>query len=297
MQLTAGSLRATDARSACQQLSSRRRQRQQHAGGARRAPLPPQASLFGDLFEFEKWAPRSSQAWRLGNGADLRRASAGEGEEEAAAQIGESDVEVLNQRLAEARRRGEGAAAAVAAAEAAAEEAAAARSSAEEEADAAPSFLRSTDEEVAASLADRISEVASALGTAGSSADSEDEGAALTGPLLRQLIETKWGKAYDLSFVRRDLPLGKTLICLNVMWTHLEQRSFPMSEEEYDEKLDLVAMYLNSWGQAERVEAFLRQPARPRKGMPSKPIVGTAISIQLDLEDAVINEFFAQGGA
>lgn len=119
----------------------------------------------------------------------------------------------------------------------------------------------------------------------------------LTGPLLRELMETKWGKAYDLSFVRRDLPLGKTLICLNVMWTHLEQRSFPMSEEEYDEKLDLVAMYLNSWGQAERVAAFLRQPARPRKGMPSKPIVGTAISIQLDLEDAIIDEFFAQGGA
>lgn len=27
----------------------------------------------------------------------------------------------------------------------------------------------------------------------------------------------------------QDLPLGKTLICLNVMWTHLEQRSFPMT--------------------------------------------------------------------
>lgn len=28
------------------------------------------------------------------------------------------------------------------------------------------------------------------------------------------------------------------------MWTHLEQRSFPMTEEEYDEKLDLMALYL-----------------------------------------------------
>lgn len=36
----------------------------------------------------------------------------------------------------------------------------------------------------------------------------------------------------------------------------------------------------SSWGQAERVASFLRQPARPRKGMPSKPIVGTAVSIQ-----------------
>lgn len=131
---------------------------------------------------------------------------AGEGEEEGAACMGDSDVEVLNQRLAEARRRGDGAAAAVAASEAAAPEAAASR--AEEEADAAPSFLRSTDEEFAASLAERISEVASALGSAGASADSGDDGeevddgASLTGPLLRELMETKWGKAYDLSFVR-----------------------------------------------------------------------------------------------
>ena len=29
-----------------------------------------------------------------------------------------------------------------------------------------------------------------------------------------------------------------------VMWTHLEQRSFPMTEEEYDEKMELVALYL-----------------------------------------------------
>lgn len=164
----------------------------------------------------------------------------------------------------------------------------------------------------------------------------------------------------------RPAPFHALTPAPQVMWTHLEQRSFPMSEEEYDEKLDLVAMYLkcaarstartarpsswhappavppalptarpaswhallavvacsalprcrppllvalghaygnvlraswpplclacantqppppacSSWGQAERVAAFLRQPARPRKGMPSKPIVGTAISIQ-----------------
>jgi hypothetical protein len=28
------------------------------------------------------------------------------------------------------------------------------------------------------------------------------------------------------------------------MWVHMEQRSFPMTEEEYDEKLDMVALYL-----------------------------------------------------
>ncbi|PRW56061.1 photosystem I reaction center subunit III [Chlorella sorokiniana] len=250
-----------------------------------------QAGLFGDLFDFESWAPKSSQAWRLGNGTGGRRQQ-GEG---GAGGLTEGDVEVLNRRLADARQQGGPAAVGAAAAAADAEAAVSDASDAEQQ----PSFLRSTDEEVSAALAQRIAEVASTKAPGGSSAassldeseeEAEDdsvEGAGLTGPLLRELLLNKWGKAYDLSFVRRDLPLGKTLICLNVMWTHLEQRSFPMTEEDYDEKLELVALYLNSWGQAERVESFLRQPARPRKGMPSKPIVGTAISIQLDLDDAV----------
>jgi hypothetical protein len=33
-------------------------------------------------------------------------------------------------------------------------------------------------------------------------------------------------------------------VALNVMWTHLEQQSFPMSEEEYDDKLDTIATYI-----------------------------------------------------
>lgn len=247
--------------------------------------MPTQAgSLFDgirDFLDFESWAPKSSQAWRLGNNlSELRRAKQGEN----AADITEKDVDVLNERLAAARGRGGGTTVA-------ASDAASSSSSATDE--TTPSFLQSTDDEVAAALAGRISQVASGA----TRVDPRDDRASLTGPLLRELMETKWGKAYDLSFVRRDLPLGKTLICLNVMWTHIEQRSFPMSEEEYEEKLDLVALYLNSWGQADRVESFLRQPPRPRKGMPSKPIMGTAISIQLDPDDAVIDEFFSQGGA
>lgn len=47
----------------------------------------------------------------------------------------------------------------------------------------------------------------------------------------------------DLSIVRRHIP-GKMLVALNVMWTHLGQQSFPMSEEEYMDKLDTIAYYL-----------------------------------------------------
>lgn len=124
---------------------------------------------------------------------------------------------MLNRRLADARQQG--GAAVVGAAAAAADAAAEAADSPEAEAEQQPSFLRSTDEEVSAALAQRIAEVASTKAPGGSAAGSLDEadgaadgpeGEALTGPLLRELILTKWGKAYDLSFVRR-VSVARTL--------------------------------------------------------------------------------------
>ena len=53
----------------------------------------------------------------------------------------------------------------------------------------------------------------------------------------------KYGKTYDLSIVRRQIA-GMNIVALNVMWTHLDQQSFPMSEEEYMDKLDTIAEYL-----------------------------------------------------
>lgn len=47
-----------------------------------------------------------------------------------------------------------------------------------------------------------------------------------------------------------------------------------------------------AWGQDSKVVEFLKAPAKPRKGLPSRPIVGTAVSIQLDLDQAIIDEFF-----
>lgn len=127
-------------------------------------------------------------------------------------------MDVLNRRLADARQQGGtaavGAASAAAGTEATAEAEAADVSDAEQQ----PSFLRSTDDEVSAALAQRIAEVASTKapggGSAAGSLDEADEeedmadGAALTGPLIRELIFNKWGKTYDLSFVRRVRPLA-----------------------------------------------------------------------------------------
>jgi hypothetical protein len=54
----------------------------------------------------------------------------------------------------------------------------------------------------------------------------------ITGLELRQLVFEKWGRSYDVRLQRR----GRR-IYLHVMWKHLEQQSFPLSEEEYDMQL------------------------------------------------------------
>jgi hypothetical protein len=56
-----------------------------------------------------------------------------------------------------------------------------------------------------------------------------------------------------------------------------------------------VAALLNVLGRAGRVRAFMKAPARSAKGMPARPVVGTAVSLQLDLTPAVVDEWFGQG--
>jgi hypothetical protein len=56
-----------------------------------------------------------------------------------------------------------------------------------------------------------------------------------------------------------------------------------------------VAYLLTILGQAKKVRTFLQQPARSVKGLPRRPVVGTAIFIQLELTEAQIKEFFSFG--
>ena len=149
-----------------------------------------------------------------------------------------------------------------------------------------PSFLRSTDEDVASALSARIGQVAA--GAAGPSGGDEE---VLDGRALRELVLLKYGKQHDLAFVRRDIP-GKTIISLNIYHAHVGQRSFPMAAEEFEDKVDGVAALLSAWGQAGRVAAFLREPVAPRRGLPSRPIVGNAVSITLELPDNLVDEWF-----
>ena len=93
----------------------------------------------------------------------------------------------------------------------------------------------------------------------------------MTGQELRQLLLDKWGRSYDIQLRRTQ---GK--IFLQVMWKYLEQASFPLSEADYQEHLDSVALHLNAFGGAIQVQTFITQTR-------DRPRLGKAVSIPLDL--------------
>ncbi|PNW85680.1 hypothetical protein CHLRE_03g197850v5 [Chlamydomonas reinhardtii] len=156
------------------------------------------------------------------------------------------------------------------------------------------SFSEADDGDLAAALNRRIGQIAATTGSFDSEVTEEEMRQPLTAAEMRELIVTKYGKTYDVSFVRRDIP-GKTFVGLNIMWTHLEQRSFKLTEAQYMEKLDGVAYLVGALGQTDKVRAFLKEPARSQKGLPARPVVGTAITIRFDLEPGVVEEWFGKG--
>ena len=230
--------------------------------------------MFQDLFDFEKWAPRSSQAWRFGQDPSSNRSSSNSTSTSSSTpsspqiptpSMSQEDVEVLNQRLAEIRSVDDDALLGLT---------------------DETYFTDSTDSELADALEAQIARLASPSTSASTSSSS-------TGKELIELIYSKYGKQHDVSFVRRDIP-GKTLVSLNLYHAHIGQRSFPMTKEDYEEKMDGVAMTLNAWGQWHTVETFLKEPIAPRRGLPSRPIVGNAVSIKLELTKEQIQEWFGR---
>lgn len=93
----------------------------------------------------------------------------------------------------------------------------------------------------------------------------------MTGRDLHELLIEKWGYSYDVQL--RKLPRK---IFFQVMWRYLEQASFPMSEAAYEMHLDEVVSYLNAWGAAEQIQAFIEQTNE-------RPRLGKAVSIPVDL--------------
>lgn len=87
---------------------------------------------------------------------------------------------------------------------------------------------------------------------------------------LRELVFEQWGKNYEVRLVQR---MGRTFV--HVMWAHLEQKSFPMTDEEYQMQMDAVAELCAVWGMSDVVRqgirAATRHPGSPAGGGP-RPI-------------------------
>lgn len=113
----------------------------------------------------------------------------------------------------------------------------------------------------------------------------------LTGAVLQALVLAKYGTQYDLSIVKRDIP-GRTLVRLNVMWQHTKQVSFAMTPQEFDDKMETIAYYIRAWKQEAVVRDFFSKPPRPSRGLPARPVPGSAVSIKLDVDQAMVEEWF-----
>ncbi|KAF9624051.1 hypothetical protein IFM89_007749 [Coptis chinensis] len=95
---------------------------------------------------------------------------------------------------------------------------------------------------------------------------------------LATLIRNKYGRSYDVQLIKKEF-MGKNLLALNVMWKYMEQRSFPLTEEEYILRLDDVANTLKCWGAVSHIRSSLsKSKERPR--------MGKAVSIFIDMDES-----------
>ncbi|EPS64305.1 hypothetical protein M569_10474 [Genlisea aurea] len=95
---------------------------------------------------------------------------------------------------------------------------------------------------------------------------------------LATLIRNKYGRSYDVQLIKKEF-LGRNLLALNVMWKYMEQRSFPLTKEEYILRLDDVANTLKCWGAVSHVRNSLEK-------VKERPRIGKAVSIFIDMDES-----------
>ncbi|KAL3613762.1 hypothetical protein CASFOL_041836 [Castilleja foliolosa] len=95
---------------------------------------------------------------------------------------------------------------------------------------------------------------------------------------LATLIRNKYGRSYDVQLIKKEF-MGRNLLAMNVMWKYMEQRSFPLTEEEYILRLDDVANYLKCWGAVSHVRNTLEKSRE-------RPRIGKAVCIFIDMDES-----------
>lgn len=73
--------------------------------------------------------------------------------------------------------------------------------------------------------------------------------------------------------------MGKNLLAMNVMWKYREQKSFPLTEEEYIMRLDDIANTLKCWGAVSHIRNSLEK-------VKERPRIGKAVSIFIDMDES-----------
>ncbi|KAF3450125.1 hypothetical protein FNV43_RR06205 [Rhamnella rubrinervis] len=95
---------------------------------------------------------------------------------------------------------------------------------------------------------------------------------------LATLIRNRYGRSYDVQLIKKEF-MGRNLLALNVMWKYREQKSFPLSEEEYLLRLDDVANTLKCWGAVSHIRNSLAN-------VKERPRIGKAVSIFIDMDES-----------
>jgi hypothetical protein len=105
---------------------------------------------------------------------------------------------------------------------------------------------------------------------------------------LRELVVAKWGKPYDTRIHRRRDARQELKYYLQVMWKHVDQQSFHMSDAEYMEQLGAVGELISEWQLADYVREQVRETKqRPGIGVGRGPVSGAVcVSIPLMRENA-----------
>lgn len=101
---------------------------------------------------------------------------------------------------------------------------------------------------------------------------------AFSGIDLATLIRNKYGRSYDVQLIKKEF-MGRNLLAMNVMWKYREQRSFPLTEEEYLLRLDDVANTLKCWGAVSHIRNSLAK-------LKERPRIGKAVSIFIDMDES-----------
>jgi len=90
----------------------------------------------------------------------------------------------------------------------------------------------------------------------------------------------RWKYPLEVRLHRRRDAFGVMNLWVQIMWKHLWEQSFPMTEEEYNNQLDAVAWYLNEWN----VAGYVRNEIKTTTQNPGLTVNGGAKTVMIKLD-------------